>query len=337
MVTEMDTSGVDNSKTVGEQMMKFLKLDKIYKAWEKRHELKKFIFQKKNNLYNKLSKNGLQTVWKGLRQFIGKGLLLMLQAFLVIGLIVFTLIALKQMGFFEWFGMIYTMVTTIFADIWVTVMEVFTVFGEFVSSIFTFAYALFDPDGDAVGAGIVLLGKLGEFLLIVAKLGWKIFTGFWTIAYGIGVTFFMSMWARVKEGGFKGFFSLVMIITGLVGLVIAGQMAAAIFGSNFIIAGIVLAIAAIMGAFDFFADGGVTSTPFQIVGEKGPELVKLPKGSRVHSNTQSRGMTGSTNNITVNVQGRLGASDSELRDIATKVGRMISTEINRSTSSRTRV
>lgn len=337
MVTELDTSGVDNSKTVGEQMLKFLKLDKIYKAWEKRHELKKWIFQKKNNMYNKLSKNGLQSIWKGFRQFIGKGLLLMLQAFLVIGLIVITLIALKQMGFFEWFGMMYNMVSVIFADIWSTAMEVFTVFGEFVGAIFTFIYSLFDPNGDAMSAGLALMLKLGELLVVVGKLGWKLFTAFSTVLWGVAVSFFMSMWEKVKEGGMGGFVSFVIIVTALVGLVIAGQMAAAIFGSNAMIAGVVLAVGAIFGAFDFFSNGGVTSTPYQVVGEKGPELVKLPKGSRVHSNSQSQSMVGSTNNITVNVQGRIGASDSELRDIASKVGKMISTEINRSTTSRTRV
>jgi len=46
---------------------------------------------------------------------------------------------------------------------------------------------------------------------------------------------------------------------------------------------------------------------------------------------------GSTNNnITVNVQGRVGASDAEIRDIARKVGAQLNREINRTTSSATR-
>ena len=36
------------------------------------------------------------------------------------------------------------------------------------------------------------------------------------------------------------------------------------------------------------------------------------------------------------VQGRIGASDAEVRDMATKVSKIISREINRSTSSGTR-
>jgi len=88
--------------------------------------------------------------------------------------------------------------------------------------------------------------------------------------------------------------------------------------------------------FKIFGSGGVTGSGLSIVGDKGPELVKLPQGSRVHSNKDSRKMLsgGATNNITVNVQGRIGASDTELRQIATKVGQMINKEVNRTTSSR---
>tara|TARA_R100000988_G_scaffold45301_2_gene22385 strand:+ start:483 stop:2177 length:1695 start_codon:yes stop_codon:yes gene_type:complete len=86
----------------------------------------------------------------------------------------------------------------------------------------------------------------------------------------------------------------------------------------------------------FMANGGVSSGGLTVVGERGPELVNLPKGARVHSNAESRKMTGG-NTINVNVSGRVGSSDSELRDIAKKIGRMVNTEINRTTSSSTNV
>tara|TARA_R100001463_G_scaffold15361_2_gene40195 strand:+ start:841 stop:2307 length:1467 start_codon:yes stop_codon:yes gene_type:complete len=82
-----------------------------------------------------------------------------------------------------------------------------------------------------------------------------------------------------------------------------------------------------------FASGGVTRGGVSLVGELGPELIRLPRGTRVHSNAESKAMMGG-NNITVNIQGRIGASDSELRQIAQKVGQMINKEINRTTSSR---
>ena len=66
-----------------------------------------------------------------------------------------------------------------------------------------------------------------------------------------------------------------------------------------------------------------------VVGEKGPELVSLPTGATVHSNNQSRNMG---NTIHVHVNGRVGASDAEIRDIASKVAREIGLQMNRTTS-----
>ena len=84
------------------------------------------------------------------------------------------------------------------------------------------------------------------------------------------------------------------------------------------------------------ARGGIARGGVTLVGEEGPEFVKLPMGSRVFSNRDSRKMisNGGVNNITVNVQGRIGASDTELRQIASKIGSMINKEVNRTTSSR---
>ena len=76
--------------------------------------------------------------------------------------------------------------------------------------------------------------------------------------------------------------------------------------------------------------GTVTKSGAFIVGERGPELLHLPKGSAVTPNTGG-------NTINVHVNGRVGASDSELRDIARKVGAMINREINRTTNAGVRL
>tara|TARA_R100000664_G_C2760170_1_gene150972 strand:- start:1101 stop:3074 length:1974 start_codon:yes stop_codon:yes gene_type:complete len=85
-----------------------------------------------------------------------------------------------------------------------------------------------------------------------------------------------------------------------------------------------------------FSQGGVVPrTGVHMVGERGPELVRLPQGSRVFKNSDTRSMMGGgvTNNITVQVSGRVGASDAEIRDIANKVAREINTRINRTSTS----
>ena len=78
----------------------------------------------------------------------------------------------------------------------------------------------------------------------------------------------------------------------------------------------------------FFSEGGVTPGGPVIVGEKGPELVNLPAGSRVHSNADSKKMLGG-NTIHIHINGRVGASDAEIRDIANKVAREINLRMNR--------
>jgi hypothetical protein len=82
--------------------------------------------------------------------------------------------------------------------------------------------------------------------------------------------------------------------------------------------------------------GGIVSEGMTLVGENGPELVRLPMGSRVYSNANSRGMVGGTTNITVQVTGRVGASDMEIRDIAQKVSREIGLQMNRTGSTAVR-
>ena len=68
-----------------------------------------------------------------------------------------------------------------------------------------------------------------------------------------------------------------------------------------------------------------------VVGERGPELVNLPTGARVHSNAQSQAMMGHTINIHVN--GRVGATDAEIKDIANKLSAEMNRRMNRTNRS----
>ena len=141
---------------------------------------------------------------------------------------------------------------------------------------------------------------------------------------------------NVKEPllGVINFFSHVAQMLGLIALLVGAVLSSL----PVMIAGLVVLL--VSGLVKFFtkpfafANGGVTRGGLSLVGERGPEFVRLPSGSRVHSNSESKRMSSGGHNITVNVQGRIGASDSELRQIAQKVGQMVNKEINRTTSSR---
>ena len=134
---------------------------------------------------------------------------------------------------------------------------------------------------------------------------------------------------RVTAGEWAKFASQILSII----LVIAAGIA--FFASMGWVWVIGLALAsALASAFGFSASGGMASG-LTVVGERGPELVNLPGGSRVYSNNQSRRMNTGGNTFNINVTGRVGASDSEIRDIANKVAKEINTRINRTSASNT--
>lgn len=96
--------------------------------------------------------------------------------------------------------------------------------------------------------------------------------------------------------------------------------------------GAVAAAAVGIGSYLAYAGGGRVNQDGNIlVGEAGPEIVSLPTNSFVTPAVQSRGKMG--NNITVNVNGRVGASDAELNDIARKIGQKINRQMNQYGSS----
>ena len=83
--------------------------------------------------------------------------------------------------------------------------------------------------------------------------------------------------------------------------------------------------------------GGPVTAPMTLVGERGPELVSLPRGSTVRTAQDTKrvmggGGTNNTFNITINARD---TSNAELRRIADEIGRMVNSKVNRSVSSRT--
>jgi len=177
-----------------------------------------------------------------------------------------------------------------------------------------------------LGIGKIFAGILGAVLIpIVAGIGGVILAAV-GLMYGGFIEYAKSSERDAKMFGaaflqFVGWFAAIVaavlyLFTPAGWLTIAGVLAVAIvslIGSTFL---------------GKRSTGGVVNEGMTLVGEKGPELVSLPAGSRVYTNQQSRSMGGNTV-INVNVSGRVGASDAEIKDIANKVAREINLRMNR--------
>ena len=181
----------------------------------------------------------------------------------------------------------------------------------------------------AVG-GVLLLAASASLALAITAI-----IAFGSIAIGIIVSYLGDMLNKGVEWFLYGLLMVIGTIMIIVGLIFSWPVV--LLGLGLVIVGKLFK--SIGKSFGLFAKGGTSHGGMAIVGEKGPELMELPAGTKIHSNEKSRRMVsgGSTNNnITVNVQGRVGASDAEIRDIARKVGAQLNREINRTTSSATR-
>ena len=145
----------------------------------------------------------------------------------------------------------------------------------------------------------------------------------------------MAVLAQARENGknFADTVGTLLLIAGTIGLIVAAIYATPAMISVAIYSLMATMLGGIMTTTGF-STGGVVNSNMQLVGEKGAELVSLPRGSRVHSNADSKRMLRSSggNTINVHVNGRVGASDAEIRDIANKVAREINLRMSRTGS-----
>ena len=207
--------------------------------------------------------------------------------------------------------------------------------------------------GDAL-AGVMMIvgGLIGMALGVLGTL-----FGF---IISFGKNLLEDIWGRAKDWFFNKWNSIttlkdkVIVILAIVGGIIAAILGAPVLIVAGIIAGLYVVFSAVINNIDTikekvqgilskigsifgFAEGGVVKGDMQLVGEKGPELVSLPSGSRVHSNAASKQMIGSTteNNIVNNFSITINAqntSDQEMRRIADKIAGMIDTRVKRRSS-----
>ena len=138
-------------------------------------------------------------------------------------------------------------------------------------------------------------------------------------------------WTAFWNGEWKTVLKKIGIAVAILTVLFVGWPA--IIGAA-IIGGIVALAKFLKDKIPFMASGGVAKGGLTVVGERGPELVNLPRGARVHSNAESRRMGGTVNNFNITINAK-DSSKAEMRRMADEIGRMINSKINRSTSSST--
>ena len=236
-------------------------------------------------------------------------------------------------------------------------------FGTILSGIVSFVSSVFTDGFDALGGGILgivngvlnvvkgISGVVAAISLVAGAIGLVIGATFAPFVLGVAAVaiaiYFLSdllmaglayiadpvreIYANVKD--FVTNFSLSDAVRDL----IAG-IKEAIGGILDKIPSPGDAVKGITSRIPFLANGGaIRDSGIAVVGERGPELVNLPAGARVNSNRDSAAMMGGGttihNHVTVQVTGRVGANDTEIRDIANKVAKEINSRMNRTSTS----
>lgn len=225
-------------------------------------------------------------------------------------------------GFIEPFEGFFESISTAIDTVWESFSTIFDFFmGD--ASLLDLAFAMLD----LLVAGAYILLKFGYTVLMG---GLSALAQLAEDAWDAAIDWFKGLswqqWALIALG------ALAAMVLWMYGLPIL--LPAIIIGGVMVIA---MWLWDKLSDWDVFHAGGTSHGGMALVGEKGPELVNLPAGSKVHSNRKSRSMVGGgggvTNiNITINARD---TSDGEMRRIANKIGNMVNNKINRSTSSRT--
>ena len=283
-------------------------------------------------------------IWKKgpiklLGNFLKKGLAVFGAVLLwiaIFGLIVFTIIKTgafeKIASLWEWFT-----TTDLFANIIEGITTIFEGVGMIFGGIWEIFGGLFSGDGQKIWEG---LGSIVDGV-------WKLAMGAIKLVVGLVIGLFggsletlldkyndFKSWLNDLTGGYGDLIlhwvKYIAVAAGaaLIWMAAGGGTTGAIAMAGIAVAG---GLANMPPKKSMASGGRIGQGGNILVGEAGPEIVSLPANSFVTPAVQSRGKMG--NNISVQVNGRVGASDAELNEIARKIGQKINRQMNQYGSS----
>jgi len=324
-------------KNIGRAIKEQLKFDKktnlIRRGWQAT-----VLFYGKMTIKYQLFMLKLAKTVRVVFKFLFK--MLIMSMFVFMGLLVFMKAAYDVFEIFKSFGGI-DLITEMFYTALTMVGAFFGLIGAFITGDYE---AVLEHLMTLIDGALLIVWNLA--LVALKGLGALLVGTFYTVIDNIGLLLFSE---KFRENAFKilvKFAKIYFIAWAVKTLAIQIAQLVAIYAMPVLLVALGFAALYAFGAWlmkqitgnlPFMAEGGVAKGGMTVVGEKGPELVNLPKGARVHSNRDSKKMVaassgGNTINITINARD---TSDAELRRIADKIGNMVNNKINRRTSSRT--
>lgn len=289
------------------------------------------------------NKGNMKMLWNAVKMgasFLGKALL----AITLVGLLVF---ALHKMNFFKTAKDLFDKYMEFTEPLRGWFMDALGWLKEgvplLISGVLGLISGLFGGDGTKIKESLIKIGQ-GLWKTAVGLLGVIVLGVVNTVVTFIGLLgasvlgLLGGMWLTMKEA-YKSLRDKTggAIASGLTGAAIGGALVTggvalsstgvgsplglALIGGGLLVGGTI-------GAANPMASGGTNLLGGNyLVGDNGPEIISLPGGSSITNNTNTRSAMGNT--INVHVNGRVGASDQELNEIARKIGSKINIEMNR--------
>jgi len=288
------------------------------------------------NFIKKFNKSNIGKVMELIKKFVVKAAIVLLGViFKVVGIVILAYLAFKAFGPSIMAGLeaAWKAITTVGKIALKGLMIAFDGFMDIFNALF--------GGGDLETLIDGLLKVLGGLLLFALGVAVTLLSAAFVLVGGLIVDIIQRAWKWLTTGwtdmasSFKKIITLIAIVVGGIIFFLSMTWVAAIVAA--VIGGLIYWLGSKLGKLlGFKSAGGPVTTPMTLVGERGPELVSLPRGSTVRTAQDTKrvmgGGGGNTFNITINARD---TSNAELRRIADEIGRMVNSKVNRSVSSRT--
>lgn len=292
--------------------------------------------EKAKNFIKKFNKSEIGKIMKLVKKFVVKAAIVFLGViFKVVGIVILAYLAFKAFGpsILEGLKAAWEAIKVVGKIALAGLMIAFDGVKDVFNAFFGGGDLEMLIDGLLKILGGMLLFALGVAVTLLSAVIYGAVMLLWD-AITRGWTWLTTGWTDLAAS-FKKIITLIAVVVGGIIFFLSMTWVAAIVAA--VVGGLIYWLGSKLGKLlGFKSAGGPVTTPMTLVGERGPELVSLPRSSTVRTAQDTKrvmgGGGGNTFNITINARD---TSNAELRRIADEIGRMVNSKVNRSVSSRT--